>query len=123
MRLVRSSITVLAGLLTAIAELSAQQTIKRSPQYELRSDSLRKSDSLDVSHVSAGFEYVTKVVFWGRDFGEPQSGFSPYLLYKGAKGLYAYAYNDYWSATEHKPARNILGIGYEWELTKNLYLS
>ena len=70
-----------------------------------------------------GTYYDSKMTFWGRDFGEKQFGLTPYVVLSSPLGLYIYGVNNYWSANAKQPARTDLGIGYETNLGKKVYLS
>jgi hypothetical protein len=63
------------------------------------------------------------VVFWGRDFGRPQFGFEPSIIFKTGTGLYLNATNHYWSAMESVLAKTDIGIGYEKQVSEKLYIS
>src|SRR5882757_2208819 len=107
------------GLLATAAH--AQQSGKKNWVGVTPPADSTKRDSLAAgSYFTLGTDYTSRVVFCGRDFGERQFGISPYLLFTSGKGFYAYTLHDFWSATPAKPARNVLGAGYELKLFKKL---
>jgi hypothetical protein len=101
--------------------LGAQESLKvkgGKASQTTRVDST-KLDSLDrKSSLAIGIDYASRVIFCGRDFGERQQGMSPYVLLNSRHGFYLYTIADFWSATPRQPARNVLGLGYEKQITK-----
>jgi hypothetical protein len=85
-------------------------------------DSLEEVD--DNSHkLILGFDYMSKVAFWGRNFGINQFGLMPTVMYTHPKGFYAFYTGYYWSGEQNKYAKTDLGIGYEKYVTDRWYVS
>jgi hypothetical protein len=112
---------VLLVCLTILTTQVQQNRIKNWPSIPNTNqpDSLHP-DSTRAAFFTIGSDYANRVLFCGRDFGERQFGVSPYLIYNLPNGLYVYTAFDFWSATPRKPARNVLGIGYESNSNKKL---
>src|SRR5258708_31956109 len=100
--------------------LHSQHSSKYGSKNEFTLDDSTKDV---IPSISFGNYFTNKVVFWGRDAGVKQDGLAPYVLFNTGKGLYAYALNNYWSATPAKPAETDIGVGYEIQMTKKLYAS
>ncbi|MCC7050658.1 MAG: hypothetical protein IT239_02625 [Bacteroidia bacterium] len=75
------------------------------------------------SSIEIGSEFLNKVVFWGRNFGEKQHGFENNILYKTKFGWYTNYTGYVWSAMPNRYAKTDLGLGYENQLTDNFYAS
>lgn len=100
-------------------QIKSQQSANTS---RLSSKKTIPKDSLDNDpfFISIGSEYESQVAFWGRTFDERQFGILPYVYLNSGKGFHAYVMNSYWSQSYRKPARTIAGIGFEYELTKQI---
>jgi hypothetical protein len=117
-------VTIRIALFTCLAILTVeaqQNRIKNWPSIPNTNqpDSLIP-DSIRTAFFTIGSDYANRVLFCGRDFGERQFGISPYVMYNFRSGLYGYVMFDFWSATPRKPARHVLGIGYESDPNKRL---
>jgi hypothetical protein len=115
---IRVALLVCLVILTVEAQQNRMKNWSSIPGVNLR-DSLNP-DSLRTAFFTIGSDYANRVLFCGRDFGERQFGVSPYVIYNFRGGLYVYTVFDFWSATPRKPARNVLGIGYETDPNKRL---
>jgi hypothetical protein len=117
-------ITIFAILfiLIPLFSLKAQSNKDSSNTFTNKIDSLEEAD--DKSHkLILGFDYMSKVAFWGRTFGINQFGLMPTVMYANPKGFYAFYTGYYWSGEQNKYAKTDLGIGYEKYLTDRLYVS
>jgi hypothetical protein len=117
-------VTIKIALLICLATLTTKAQQNRIKNWSSipntnQSDSLN-TDSTRTAFFTVGSDFANRVLFCGRDFGERQFGVSPYAMYNFRSGLYAYTVFDFWSATPRKPARNVLGIGYESDPNKKL---
>ena len=106
-------------------KICGQQTHTNELAQRRYNDLWNLKDSLNevTPSFSMGSYYDSKVVFWGRDFGEKQFGVAPYVMFNSAKGFYAYTVGNCWSANSEIPARIDLGVGFERILTDKIYVS
>jgi len=112
---------LLTALCLCAGSLYAQQSKSKSRTNTLLLTGSEKDSVIQNKPVLIlGSEYDNRVIFCGRDFGERQFGLSPYLSYYSGKGFYSYGTIDFWSAVPRKPARHVIGLGYEVNPLKNV---
>ena len=68
-------------------------------------------------------DYMSKVVYRGRNFGTDQWGINPQLYCYFGNGFYVNYNNYYWAGLPNKWAKVDLGLGYEGELGKHFSYS
>ena len=124
------TLLLLLGLLAHQLGLAHQQ-----PYGLLRATRASFTDSLDscydryqemaahAPHFELELEYMSKVVYRGRDFGVQQHGFDPQLTFKTGRGVYFNLNNYYWSGLPNKLAKTDLGLGYERDINEHVFVS
>jgi non-ribosomal peptide synthetase-like protein len=126
-RFIRKNASILTLVIFAGTIAQAQINLSKPyPPVLYDNEALLETiDSLKETFPSIEFstDYASKQVFWGRDFGKPQYGVEPLLVFKTGFGLYMYGANHYWSAMDNVLSKTDLGIGYEKQVSENFYFS
>lgn len=67
--------------------------------------------------------YNSQLAYWGRTDSVTQSSTAPAIAFHDSSGFNAYLETSFWSAAEQKPAFTTLGLGWAFDLSKNLSLN